>query len=352
MPKRKAVLPWTQPLQKRPRYSGNLPLQSLGTAVGAAVRYAATKAAVRSAMQASVAAPLTGQFDYKTDYAKKRTTKKQRKKQFKKRKYRRRILNIVRTSNVGTTHIVRRSLGLVTSPANQSDFCGFGMYGLNGDGAETLNTTNDVGEMFKEMDATSWAAVNNNTVQGQNHKLYFYHATAEYTIRNSHPSNDVIIEAYFIRGRAPVNYALYPSPTVAYDQGFNKQDLASDPNTGATFDAQLTSKMIGVTPFQNQQFCRNFKIYKRQKFRLPPGNEVSFVIHDRRSRTFTMDRVRTFATDRNYHGVLFQQQGPPSAVDPPTAALPTSVTYMCVRRYRLKMFRDNLAKDAFETTDP
>lgn len=341
------------PLARPAKRARVVPSASASAALAALARQAANKLATATVQSlTSSSAPLTGQFDYKTDYAKRRFPKWKRRKFYYKRKFNRRILNLVRTSNVGSTHIVRRSLGLLLSATNQSDFTCFGMYGLNGDGAETLNTTNDVGEIFKEMDATSWAGVNNNTVQGQNHKLYFYHATAEYTIRNTHATNDAIIEAYFIRGKAPVNYALYSSPTVAYDQGFNKQSLASDPNTGSTFDTQLTSKMIGVTPFQNAQFCRNYKIYRRQKFRLPPGNEISFVIHERRPRTFTMDRARTFSTDRNYHGVLFQQQGPPTGIDPPTAAIPTSVSYMCVRRYRLKMFRDNLPKDAFETTDP
>jgi len=295
---------------------------------------------------------MTAQHDAKTDYSKRRVGKRQRRRMRKRYKRKRRLVNTIRSSNVGTTHIVRRSLCLLTSGVGVSNSVSYGLYGLNGTGTDTFNTCNDIGEFFKEMDATSWAAVNNSAVQGQNHKIYSYHATAEYTIRNT-GDKDVIIEAYYIRGRKGLNYAFAPNPTDAYFGGFNKQALATDPNTGNAFDTQLSATQIGVTPFQNSLWCRYYRVYKRQKFRIEPGAEVSFVLTDRRRRTFTMDQARTYATDRNYNGVLFQQQGPPDATGGvETPAIATAVTYMCSRRYRLKMFRDNLPKDAFETTDP
>lgn len=294
---------------------------------------------------------MTAQHDAKTDYSKRRVSKKKRWIQRKRYKRTRRMINTVRAANVGTTHIVRRSLGLITTAAGVSNAVSYGLYGLNGTSTDTFNTTNDIGEFFKEMDATSWAATNAPLTESQNHKIYTYHATAEYTIRNT-GNEDVIIEAYFIRGRKSLN-TNWLDPCYTYFQGFNKQALATDPNTGNAFDTQLAATQIGVTPFQNSLWCRHFRIYKRQKFRIAPDQEVSFVITDRRRRTFTMDRARTFSTDSNYNGVLFQQQGPPDATGGvETPAIASSVTYMVARRYRLKMFRDNLPKDAFETTDP
>lgn len=302
-------------------------------------------------MRSGASNVLSTHNDAKTDYGRRRLSKRQRRKQRRRYKRTRRLVNTVRNANVGSTHLVRRSLALLTTTAGVSNAIGYGLYGLNGTSTDTYNTTNDVGEFFKEADSTSWANVNSSSV-GQNHKLYAYHATAEYTIRNS-GSADVIVEAYYIRGTRPINYTMAGDPAQLYDRGFNKQALATDPNTGASFDTQLAFTQIGVTPFQNSIFCRFYKIYKRQKMRIEPGQEISFVVTDRRRRTFTMDMARTFATDRNYTGVLFQQMGVPDAsAGVETPAIPSTVTYMCSRRYRVKMFRDNLPKDSFETTDP
>lgn len=312
-----------------------------------------TRTMTRTMTDQDTSSFVTGQRDAKVDYRKRRLSKRQRYRAKRRYRSRRRIVNIVRNSNIGTTHIVRRSLCLLSSSAGVSNYVGFGLYSLNGQPQDTYNTSNDIGEMFKEMDSVSWAAVNDGAVGGQNHKVYTYHGTAEYTIRNnaSAETGAAIVEAYYIYGRRPLNATLAPSPADAYTAGFNKQVTATDPNTGAAFDGPLAPTQIGVTPFQSALFTRNYKIYKRAKFLIPPGDEVSFVINDRRPRVFSMENTRTFSTDRNYIGVLFQQQGPPNAAGgAETPAQPTTLTYMCTRRYRIKMMRDNLTRDAFETS--
>ena len=128
------------------------------------------------------------------------------------------------------------------------------------------------------MDPTSWASVNQPLVQGLNHKIYTFHATAEYTIRNNSESQVAIVEAYFIRGKRRMPQAYVHNPTDLYNNGFNRQTIAFDPNTGNMFDAQLAANQIGVTPFQNALFCRHLTITRRQKFIIAPGDEVSFVI--------------------------------------------------------------------------
>lgn len=294
-------------------------------------------------------AVLTTQTDAKTDYRKRRVSKRMRRRRRVQYKRKRRLINTIRNANVGSTHIVRRSLALVTTASGVSDAISYGLYGLNGTTGDTFNTCDDVGEVFDEMDPVSWAAVSNPAVAGQNHKIYAYHATAEYTLRNT-GSTDAIVEAYFIRGTKPLNVAFAPNPTNCYFAAFVKQSTASDPNTGNAFEGPLAATQIGVTPFQAQVFTRHYRIYKRQKFRIAAGQEISFVVTDSRPRTFTMDQSRIYSTDRNYHGVLFQQQGPPDATGGvETPAIATSMTYLCTRRYRIKMFRDNLVKDSFET---
>lgn len=301
----------------------------------------------------SGSAPLTGQFDYKTDYARRRKSKRQRRIGKRRFQRRRRLINTVRNSAVAPVHLVRRSLYEMSSIANASNAISFGMYGINGTSGDTFNTCDDVASIFKQMDEFSWNNSFNPVVPTNNHKLWFLHATLEMTIRNT-GEQDALIEAYYIRGRQAINTA-WGNPTFVYDQGFNRQNLAEGPArdqalNGATFERELVFSDIGVTPFQNSFFCKSYNIYKRQKFRIPPGGEINFVVGDRRGRSFNMAQCNRYATDSRYHGVLFQQQGSPDASSGvEVAALPTAVTYLATRRYRFKMMRDAMTQDAFDT---
>lgn len=317
------------------------------------------KSKIRSRFSQPESTPLTGQYDYKTDYRKKRLTRRTKRLVKKRRKWKKKIVNTVRSANVGTTHVVRRSLALLNSATNESNAVCYGLYGLNGTSNDDFNSTADVREIYREVSNSDFIDANNLSAQTQNHELYFIHATMELTIRNNGP-NDALLEAYFIRGQK--RSAVNTSPTGIYAGAFAKAAIAFDPNqnptlvnptapiAGQTFDRKLVFSDIGVTPFQAPFFCQHYKIYKRTKFRITPGQEVNFVIHEKKPRTFFMNTTATASTDKRYHGILFQQQGSPNAVDPPTNALPTTCTYLAVRRYRLKMFRDNLSKTAFDVS--
>lgn len=289
--------------------------------------------------------PLTGQFDYKTDYRKRRIGRRRRRVIRRKRKWRRKVVNTVRNANVGSTHLIKRSIARLTSGSSLSNAVTYGLYGMNGTTTDDFNSTADIREFFREISETDWQNALNDQ-PSQHHKIYSMHATMEMTIRNTGP-NDVLIEAYFIRGTRRTQGGT--NPTALYADGFAKAALATDPNTGNSFDAKLAFSTVGTTPFQSPWFCRHYNIYKRQKFRIPPGNEVNMVIHDRKPRVFTMDNTRTASTDKSYHGILFQQQGSPFSTEgSDNLALATEVTYLSVRRYRVKMFRDNLPKTAID----
>lgn len=294
--------------------------------------------------------PLTGQFDFKTDYAKRRKSKKQKYKSKKRRRWSKSVVKAVRIANVGTTHIVKNSRGTLSTAAGLSDTVSYGLNGLNGTALDTFNTTNDIGEFLKEKDATAWN--NYNSTSGltyyQQAKLWVMHATMEMTIRNVDPNNDAIVEAYYIRGTRPLESA-WLSPTDCYSRGLLRQGRAQDPDTGALYDEGLTFRQIGVTPFQCQIFSRHYNIYKRQKFRIPPGNEINIVIHSGRPHGYATSDAFNYATDRRYHGILFQQQGSPDSL---TTAQATQVTYLSVRRYRCKFIPSNFAQGAYEATDP
>lgn len=296
---------------------------------------------------------ITGQRYAKTDYRKRRLTKRQRYRARRRWRRKRSFINAVRNADIGTTHILRRSLCNLTTPSGLSGYVGFGLNSLDGQPGEAFNTHDDIGEVFDELAPASWSAVLDPGVDSDIYKLHQYHATAEYTIRNNNtnPNTEAVVEAYFIYGRKPVDKRLALAPADVYTAGFKKQAVTKGEEPGQNFEGALVGTQVGVTPFQNALFCRHFKIYKRQKFLIPPGDEVSFVINDRRFRQYSMDRVKGFSTDRNYIGVLFQQQGCPAAgADPPTVAQATALSYLCTRRYRFKLVRQNLVNDALETS--
>jgi len=294
--------------------------------------------------------PLTGQFDYKTDYRKRRVNKRLRTVFRKRRRFTRRIMSVVNNYNNGTVHLVRRTVGSLTTTVDLSDAVSYGLFGLDGNTSGTFNTCDDIKEFLKEKDATSWNNWNTPALAVIPYRLYVKHAIMEHTMRNT-GANDAIIEVYYIVGRKvlPAQFGS-PSPIDVYSAGFNKQPLAQDPDTGALYDGQLAYNLVGTTPFQCSWFCQNYRIYKRQKFRLPPGNEISIVIHGR-SKWFQVSDTKNRVTDRRYHGVLIQQQGSPLGTGTGSLSQPITVAHLNVRRYTCRFVPNKVPSDALEVTD-
>jgi hypothetical protein len=340
-------------MSKRRRLNGKGMYDAVyrGTMLGlaAARKYKTAKSMTRTTTRQSNqgSEPLTGQFDYKTDYKKRRYGRKSRRAFKRRRKWSRKVVRTVRNANVGTTHIMRRSFGTIATLSQVSSRVGYGLNGLNGRLFGDFNSTDDLSAILKDIDPSSWASAD--TGAGQNHKLYVKHGTMELICRNT-GTTDCILEFYYIRGSRATRRDT--SPAEVYDQGFLRQADATDPNTGNPIGtAALSSATVGTTPFQSSLFCQHYNIYRRQKFRLPPGNEVNVVIHSGRPFTTNLDWVKNHSTDKRFHGILIQQQGVPTAPvgEGPTAySGPCQVTYHAIRRYNFKMFRDNLPKDAFD----
>lgn len=297
----------------------------------------------------SSSAPLTGHFDYKTDYRKRRLTRRRRRVIRRRRKWRRRVVKAVRESTLGSAHIIRRSFASdQNSPDGLSNSVSWTLYGLNGFNNPNLNTTNDIGQSMFEAAGPDWTNWTSTTLASVNHKIHAYHGTMEVTIVNA-GGNDALVEVYFIRARSREDEA-WLSPNNVYNVGFLKQKETREPDTGLQVGTPLTPTELGVTPFQNALFCRKFNIYKRQKFRIPGnGGEVSFVMHDRKPRTYTMSSVRQYAWDRGTSGILVQWQGvalgSSAGGEPATPALPTTLSFNVTRRYRFKFARDDTPTD-------
>lgn len=330
---------------------GNLGVVARRAAENYARRQARSRPATRENTNPS--APLTGNYDYKTDYSRRRLGRRARRRMRMRRKRSRKAWKRAKLAAATTTHILKRTLSVISSVIDAASAVSFGLYGVNGSPSSTDNPIKDVGELFDEMDSTAWANADFPAYAALNHKLYFQHATLEITVKNTSTENDALIEAYFIRGKRRMS-AAWLSPAQVYDSGFAKQPIAAGPNGAILgdeiFETPLGHSMIGTTPFQNAEFTKGYNIYKRQKFRIPPGNEINFVISDSRPRSFSMIESKVISTDRRFHGVLFNQQGSPTSGPPALTAGATQVTYLAVRRYRMKMVRDNITTDAFDTS--
>lgn len=292
--------------------------------------------------------PITNQYDYKVDYIKRRATRAS----YRRRRYSRRITNIVRNGMVGTTHVLRRSVAHLTTPINESNFNCYGLNGLNGISSDEFNPTSDIGNIIFEMDRTAWNDLDTaGAITRNNNRLYVHSCTMENTIRND-GANDAIVEAYFIRGRIAYQKSASDSPTGLYVQGFDNQGEFTNPEGGTTLSLpQLRARDIGVTPFQNQRFCQTYTIVKRLKFVIPVGGEITHTVHGP-SGTYRASHVKNHITDKRYYGILYQQQGGPIVGTPTnTLAQPTSCTYLSIRRYRVKMLSNNLARDLLDVSN-
>lgn len=301
------------------------------------------------AEQATPSAPLTGRFDYKTDYKKRKLTKRRRLQVKRQKKWANKVLKTVRERAIGTTHILKRTfLPDVASPAAQSNAVCFGLYGLNGQDTD-LNSTHDIGHLMYAMSNTDWNNWETNTgvisaQTARNNKIHSYQGTMEFTMINTGTS-DIIAEVYFIRARRTIGEK-WKSPTFIYEHGFKKQGSAQDPDVLANIGTDLVHTDLGVTPFQNSLFCRSFNIFKRQKYRIPAGDEVSFVHNDSRYRVFTLGGTKPFAMNQHYSGVLVQWSGVSVAGGVPSTAAPSLLTFTVHRRYRIKMEENDDPTDA------
>ncbi|QGF19354.1 capsid protein [Antarctic virus CAA_003_54] len=316
-----------------------------GFATRVAQRYAKSRTRTQTnTRRSSESEPITGQYDFKTDYRKRSLSGRARRVVKRKRAWDKKVVKTVREHTLGSAHVIRRSFQPnIGTGAGLSTSFSYLLYGLNGDSNADVNTTNDIGSILAAADPFAWANWSSTTLNSIDQKLYSYHATMEVNIVNT-GTTDAWVEIYYIRARKRTETA-WQSPNFTYNQGFIKQSTTSEPDIGATFGTPLVGTELGVTPFQNALFCRNWLITKRQKFRIPASGEISFVHNDRRYRTFSIGQTRPFAWDRSTSGVFVQFYGVATGGGVPDAAAPCSLTTNVTRRYRMKFAPSDNATD-------
>lgn len=314
-----------------------------GAATRQGLKYAASRTrTATTTQQRTSSAPLTGEHDFKTDYVKKRPSRKARRQQQKKRSWAKSVIKTVREANVGSSHVIRRSFqGSISSAVDTSQSFSYMMYGLNGDNNTSINTNNDIGATLFAAAGAAWTNWNTLASPSIDHKLYSHHSSLEFNMVNTGTS-DAWVEVYYIRARKRTE-AAWLSPNYVFNQGFLKQSISGDPDTGTPIGTELVPTELGVTPFQNALFCRNFLITKRQKYRVPVAGEISFVLNDRRPRSFSIQSTKPYAWDRSTTGIFVQFYGVSTNLN---AAAATQVATTCTRRYRMKFIENDNATDA------
>lgn len=293
--------------------------------------------------------PITAQRDFKTDYRKRRVSRRGRRVMRRRRKWTRRVLRTVREATIGSQHIVRRTfIPSSTTLAGTSSAIAFGMNSLNGYvGNASYPSNNDFGQiMYEAVGNTTWANWENSALVSHDLKIHNMHSTMEMTINNV-GEKDAIVEVYYIRSRKRVETS-WSDPANIYRAGFRKQDAAQNPDTDDgvpnTIGAELADSDLGVTPFQCALFCRTFTIYKRQKYIIPAGDEVSFTMTDSRPQVYTLGNTKPYCLDKRYRGVLMQFFGKPSLV-PDTPADSVTLAFQSTRRYRIKIDQQGQTRD-------
>lgn len=256
-------------------------------------------------------------------------------------RFARKVNHVVLRGQQGLKKQIFRRLHSVTSG---SGACGFSEEMLyTAEGTESLHA-NDMAQLLRaHLGITEWTDLNNAGIDSPGSKtLKFESAQLEITMTNS-GNNKAIVEVYYVQCRK--QHALTASSVTncvsgIYQLGFSKQGQVADIETGNSIGlGQQDEFQVGTTPFQSSRFCSTFKILKRKKFTIAPGNSISWILKDARNRRINAENVRNqlfipFTT----HGYFYQVYGVPGleGADPPlpTTALPTNITVYATRKYQ------------------
>lgn len=341
----------------RSRYGHALRLGArVGGMVGRAVRFRNSISRTKTQTTKSRAresAPLTYDNDFKTDYRYRRMPRRRRRRWV---RFVKKVNAVTLRQQQGLKKIIFRRLQSLNSANGSCAFTELMLY--SGDGS-SANHAADLGEIFRgHLGATEFdqandmsVAINTNTQK----KLHFESSQLEVTVKNT-GTNKAILEVYYIRCRkqhAQTTADQYNCVSGVFELGFKKQEQVVDDEEANNIGLGPQNQFqIGTTPFQSPRFCSTFKILKRKKFTVAPGNSVSWILKDPRNRTIEANNVRSelflpFTT----HGYFMQSYGEPGLFGPdppqPTAGLATNLLIYTTRKYQYYAPVSNVDQSAY-----
>lgn len=278
--------------------------------------------------------PLTYDNDFKTDYRYRRMPRRRKRRWV---SFVRKVNAVTMKKQQGLKKVLFYGIKNLTTVANQSGTTDMMMY--SADGSAVLDNA-DIGAIFRGHlgatvfnDQNSFAAIGN-----AQKKLQFESCQMECTVRNL-GSVSAIVEVYYVRCRkahAQTNLDSGNTAAGIYHLGFLKQTQVQDLEESTILGTgPQVSTQIGTTPFQSPRFCETFKILRRKKYQIAPGNTISFLLKDPRNRTIEAGNVRSqlfipFTT----HGYLCQFYGVPGLDSGPVHAMACNLIFSYTRKYQ------------------
>lgn len=279
--------------------------------------------------------PITGESDFRTTYRRKPMPRK-KKKQW--RKFTKRV-QAVQLKGSGSQFLVNLRQQRVLSNVNggkqtfTSIHTACGLTGLGGAGG-----TDDFLTIAQRVVAASQVP----GVALDNVKFVVSGWMVETQIVNN-GTNTAYIDMYYWRASKKVPQfmdATQVSAANIFEKGFS--DMAANfPGGGSSLDAFD----YGATPYQNPQFSRTMKIWKKTRVKLAPGGVTQ--VETRSGKNY----FRTWSIDEDYgmdtctEGIFMITYGIPGAVQPPNpinTSTPVDLSFSTNANYTYKILERNV----------
>lgn len=280
-------------------------------------------------------APLTYDNDFKTDYRYKRMPRGKR------RRWKRFVskVNYVVNRGQGLKKLLYTDIVRLQSISSRSTSFSSMLYTPD---ARVPDLHADLGTMFRDiLGATTYDNINTANINNDaDKKVRFESASLDLTWRNV-GSHAAIIDLYYVRARKTFGLTGVDGDNNChgiYKLGFTKQGLIIDEEDQTNIGtAKQEADFMGTTPFQSSLFCQTYKILRKKRITIAPGNTVSMTLKDPRNKVINATDTRARICMRGLtHGYFFQTYGVPGlegTFSTPTPALPTDVVFTQQKRY-------------------
>lgn len=307
--------------------------------------------------------PLTTQHDFKTDYRARRPTLRRRRYIRRQRRFTRRVSDALIRNTTYPKHVLRTQRFTRVASENQQAQFAVLLHTVDGiPNAAGGNEQADWREFFREGGAderTGWDNANNPAfftpgTGTPNRAMRCLRATIEVTIRNT-GTTSAILNVYRIYCTRNVR-SNFISLEQVYEAGFNYAgEIEANPETETgLWDRRLLASDIGSTPFQSRVFCQHFKIVRRTKYQLAPGEEINLTFTDRRSRLLMQRYLQGNSFVRKLTtGWFVEFNGVPAQVPPAGPTINTTATLSTVihKRYSVVLLPQKKEQSSFDTPD-
>lgn len=308
--------------------------------------------------------PLTTQHDFKVDYKRRKRTRRLRRRIKRGRRFTRRVVNSFMRATESTKKVAKLALFTRNCPNNQSNYFGCLLHTTDGQFTGD-NPQADWREFFIEGSVENrrgWDDMGNPVVgplypnvSERGRAMRCVSANMELMIRNT-GTYAAIVNVYRVVCKRTYPFGGQNIETM-YDQGFVRSgrvteiDQPVETTPVGMWDAQMRSTDLTSTPFQSFIFTRHWTIYRRTKYQLAPGEEISLMLKETRPKIINMVRVRANSSVKGLtHGYFIDFQGVP-IYDMQTVSAPAQISVQKMVRYAFTMMPEKRPSTSFDVQD-